>query len=258
MRRRAFLASAAAAAFAACTSSATRRPAVIATTAAPPTSASTTSSAPAPALAPAPPAFVSRGTSTSGVALTFHTNGDPTLVSRLLDLVAERQVPITAFVVGTWLDANPSFARRLLHDGHEVANHTKTHPSSFRTRAPEVMTAEITGCRDTLVRLTGQPGRWFRPSGTANGTDDPGELVRTRAAALGYATVVGYDVDPADYADPGAAAVRDRTLGAVRAGSIVSLHTGHRGTVDALPEILDGLHAMGLQPVTVATLLGTT
>ena len=190
------------------------------------------------------------------MALTFHTNGDPTLVSKLLDVVSERKVLITAFVVGVWLDANPSFARRLLDDGHELANHTRTHPSSFRTRSPAVMAAEIGGCRDTLVRLTGAAGRWFRPSGTANGVDDPGTVVESQAAALGYRTVVGYDVDPADYADPGAAAVRDRTLAKVRPGSIVSLHTGHAGTVEALPAILDGLHRDGLRPVTVATLLG--
>lgn len=192
------------------------------------------------------------------MALTFHTNGDPTVVAQLLDLLSERTVPMTAFVVGVWLDANPSFARRLLDDGHELANHTRTHPSSFRTRPPSVMTEEISGCRDTLVRLAGAPGHWFRPSGTANGVDDPGTTVETHAAALGYRTVVGYDVDPADYADPGAAAVRDRTLAAVRPGSIISLHTGHAGTVAALPAILDGLHRANLRPVTVSTLLGAS
>jgi peptidoglycan/xylan/chitin deacetylase (PgdA/CDA1 family) len=203
------------------------------------------------------PSFLSHGARTTrSVALTFHTNGDPKVVIDLLDLVRSRDVRITAFVVGVWLDANPAIARRLLDDGHELANHTNTHPSSFRTRSAAVMAEEIRGCRDVLERRAGVPGRWFRPSGTANGVDDPGPLVAAQAAALGYPTVVGYDVDPADYADPGAAAVRDRTLAGVQAGSIVSLHTGHRGTVDALPAILDGLRSASLRPVTLSTLLG--
>ena len=177
-------------------------------------------------------------------------------MTKLLDLLSERRVPITAFIVGVWLDANPSFARRLLNDGHELANHTRTHPSSFRTRTAAVMADEIRGCRETLVRLGGGPGRWFRPSGTANGVDDPGAAVEAQAASFGYRTVVGYDVDPSDYADPGASAVRDRTLGSVRPGSIISLHTGHAGTIDALPHILDGLHRASLRPVTLSTLLG--
>jgi peptidoglycan/xylan/chitin deacetylase (PgdA/CDA1 family) len=192
--------------------------------------------------------------SASGVALTFHTNGDPGLVTRLLHLVGARQAPVTLFVVGTWLDANPGFAPRLVAEGHELANHTYTHPSGFDQQPVAVMAEEITRCRDTLARLAGQPGRWFRPSGTVNGVDDPGPVVLAQAAAAGYPTVIGYDVDPADYADPGASAVIDRTLSAVRAGSIVSLHTGHQGTVDALPAILDGLASSRLRPVTVSDL----
>jgi peptidoglycan/xylan/chitin deacetylase (PgdA/CDA1 family) len=75
------------------------------------------------------------------------------------------------------------------------------------------------------------------------------------SAQAGYATVLGFDVDPLDYDDPGAAAVTERTLAAVKPGSIISLHFGHPGTVAALPGILDGLDQRGLAPVTVSTLL---
>ena len=76
------------------------------------------------------------------------------------------------------------------------------------------------------------------------------------AAKAGYSTVVGYDVDPLDYQDPGADAVVSRTLAAVRAGSIVSLHLGHGGTVDALDRIVTGIRKRGLEPATVTTVLG--
>jgi peptidoglycan/xylan/chitin deacetylase (PgdA/CDA1 family) len=67
--------------------------------------------------------------------------------------------------------------------------------------------------------------------------------------------VLGFDVDPFDYQDPGAETVAQRTLAAVRPGAIVSLHFGHPGTIAALPAILDGLDARGLTPVTASAVL---
>jgi len=67
--------------------------------------------------------------------------------------------------------------------------------------------------------------------------------------------VLGFDVDPLDYKDPASATVVTRTLAAVGNGSIISLHFGHSGTVEALPKILDGLDTKQLRAVTVSELL---
>jgi peptidoglycan/xylan/chitin deacetylase (PgdA/CDA1 family) len=189
------------------------------------------------------------------VALTFHTNGDLGLAVKLLDLLAARRVPITAFVVGNWLDEHPEWAQRLASAGHELANHTYTHPN-FASLGASAMASEITRCRDTLVRLTGSGGTFFRPSGTENGTEAPPAAVLRAAAQAGYPVVLGFDVDPLDYKDPGAPAVTSRLLGALGPGSIVSLHFGHPGTISALPAVLDGIAARGLTPVTASKLLG--
>ncbi|MET0628413.1 MAG: polysaccharide deacetylase family protein [Acidimicrobiia bacterium] len=188
------------------------------------------------------------------VALTFHTNGDLTLAAQLLDVLAQHDTVMTAFVVGNWLDANPSWGKRLVDAGHEVANHTYTHPS-FLSLSRDAMLDEVVRCRDVLARDAGTPGTLFRPSGTDDGTVAPPDVVLSVAAQAGYATVLGFDVDPFDYDDPGADVVVQRTLDAVRPGSIVSLHFGHAGTVAALPAILDGLVARDLTPVTASTLL---
>jgi peptidoglycan/xylan/chitin deacetylase (PgdA/CDA1 family) len=189
------------------------------------------------------------------VALTFHVSGDRALATRMLDLLAAHGVAITAFMVGTWLEDNPDLAARFAHDGHEFANHTYTHPT-FPSLDRAAMTAEVTRCRDVLARVTGSGGRFFRPSGTSNGTDDPGAAARDVAGASGYPTIVGFDVDPADYADPGSASVVARTVQALQPGSIVSLHFGHQNTIDALPAILAALDARRLQSVVLSTLLG--
>jgi peptidoglycan/xylan/chitin deacetylase (PgdA/CDA1 family) len=189
------------------------------------------------------------------VALTFHTNGDLGLVGQLLDELAARHTRITSFVVGDWLEANPDMAKRIADGGHEFANHTYTHPSFFQL-SRDAQLGEVQRCRDVLARLTGGPGAAFRPSGTDDGTASPGDQILSVAAEAGYATVLGFDVDPLDYDDPGAAVVTQRTLATVHPGAIVSLHFGHAGTVQAVPAILDGLAARNLTPVTISTLLG--
>lgn len=201
--------------------------------------------------------FVARGPARSSrVALTFHTNGDVALAHQLLDLVDARKVPVTAFIVGRWLDDHPDWAKRLVDGGHELANHTYSHPTFARLR-PDAMAGEITRCRDALMRTSGSGGRFFRPSGTANGTDTPAGGVMTAAGAAGYRTVLGYDVDPADYQDPGPTVVAQRTISGLHPGAIVSMHFGHQGTIQALPAILDALEQRSLVAVTASDLLNS-
>ena len=219
------------------------------------TTAPTAPTTPAPTAPPVARFVVSGPTTKPRVALTFHTNGDLGLVDQLLDILDQRHVKITSFVVGDWLEANPDMAKRIADGGHEFANHTYTHPD-FLQLGRDAQLDEIVRCRDVLVRLTGGPGGAFRPSGTDDGTVSPGDQVLSVAAEAGYQTVLGFDVDPLDYDDPGAAAVTERTLAAVHPGAIVSLHFGHPGTVEAMPAILDGLDQRNLTPVTVSTLLG--
>ena len=189
------------------------------------------------------------------VALTFHTNGSLDLAQQLLDVLSAHSAVMTSFVVGDWLDANPTWADKITNAGHELANHTYTHPS-FLTLSRDAMLDEIVRCRDVLERLSGSPTRFFRPSGTDDGTAALPDVVLDVAGEAGYATVLGFDVDPHDYDDPGADAVVQRTLAAVAPGSIISLHFGHPGTIAALPAILDGLEEKNLTPVHASQLLG--
>jgi peptidoglycan/xylan/chitin deacetylase (PgdA/CDA1 family) len=258
--RRSFLAAAALAVgalAAACGDDSGGTTAATTTTAAPTTAAPASAPpTPAPSTAPPPAQFVVSGPKDHDrVALTFHTNGDLGLVDQLLDVFASKKVHVTAFIVGNWLDANPDMAARIADGGHEFANHTYTHPT-FGALSPAGMLDEISHCRDVLVRLTGGPGKYFRPSGTDDGTVSPGQQVLDIAAQAGYSTVLGFDVDPLDYDDPGADAVVQRTLATVAAGSIVSLHFGHSGTVEAMPAILDGIAQKGLKAGTASALLG--
>ncbi len=183
------------------------------------------------------------------VALTFHGAGDPALAQRILAAAEKAGSHVTILAVGTWLQQYPAVADRILRGGHELGNHT-LHHRPMRLMDESTAYAEIVGGQRLVHGYTASP-TWFRPSGTPHATPH----ILAAAGRAGYRTSLSFDVDPADYTDPGSSAVVSRVLASVKAGSIVSLHLGHAGTATALPKILDGLKARGLAAVTVSALL---
>jgi len=184
------------------------------------------------------------------VALTFHGQGDPAVINRLLDRLAAARTRVTVLAVGTWLAAQPQLGRQIVAAGHELGNHTEHH-ADIKAMSEDAAYAEIASCAATLRTVTGSIGRWFRPSQTPHAT----ATIEAAAARAGYPVCLSYDVDSLDYTDPGAGAIVSTTLAAVRPGSIVSLHFGHSGTVTAMPGLLAGLRARGLTPVTMTELM---
>jgi peptidoglycan/xylan/chitin deacetylase (PgdA/CDA1 family) len=184
------------------------------------------------------------------VALTFHGQGPAALTHGVLDECARAGAVVTVFAVGTWLAADPALGRAVVKAGHDLGNHTWSHQQMRQLDAPAA-DHEVARGAQALRAAVGTSGWWFRPSGTKRST----ARIRSAAALSGYNRCVSYDVDPEDYLDPGAKLVRTRTRHAVRGGSIVSLHLGHPGTVEALPGILADLSSMGLRPVSMSTLV---
>ena len=213
------------------------------------TTASATTAAPSRAVREA--VEVRHGSRTAPlVALTFHGSGDPALAKTLLRRLETHSVHATVMAVGTWLRAEPEMARRITSAGHELGNHT-LHHYAMRTLAPRTTFDEIDGCAHVLRRLTGGEGTWFRASGTQATTP----IIRRAAARAGYSRCISYDVDGLDWEDPSAGTVTSAVLDGTRKGSIISLHLGHPVTLEALPDVLDGLQARGLKPVTLTELL---
>jgi peptidoglycan/xylan/chitin deacetylase (PgdA/CDA1 family) len=182
------------------------------------------------------------------VALTFHGSGDRTLDRTVLQALAKGGAHVTVLAVGTWLAQNPDAAAMVGDLGHELGNHTWSHQTMSRLSVAAQRT-EIERCRDRIAELTGGPGAFFRQSAAQHATR---ELLKL-AGAAGYARVLSYDVDSLDWTDPGVTTVRAQ-LRKAGAGSVVSMHLGHQGTLTAIPGILADLDSRGLRPVTATQL----
>jgi len=184
------------------------------------------------------------------VALTFHGAGAPDYADPLLKLFKESNTKISVFAVGTWLVSEPSVASRIVGDGHDLGNHTMTH-TQMKTISAKRVDSEITGCANELTKLIGNHGAWFRPSGTQFSTS----TIRKATVKYGYGQCISYEVDSEDFKDVSKSKMVSNVMNNVKNGSIISMHFGHKVTLDAMPTILDKLHAQGLTPVTLTELL---
>ena len=184
------------------------------------------------------------------VALTFHGAGAPDYSDELLKLFKKTSTKVSVFAVGTWLTADPAIAQRIIDEGHDLGNHTMTH-TQMKTISAKRVDSEIAGCAAELKKLIGNHGAWFRPSGTQFSTS----TIRAAALKYGYGQCISYEVDSEDFRDPSKKKVISNVMNNVQNGSIISMHFGHKVTLDAMPDLLAALRAKGLQPVTLTELL---
>ena len=184
------------------------------------------------------------------IALTFHGAGAPDYADPLLKLFKSTGTKVSVFAVGTWLVKEPSVATRIIDDGHDLGNHTMTH-TQMKTISAKRVESEIAGCENELTKLIGNHGAWFRPSGTQFSTP----TIRKAAVKHGYGQCISYEVDSEDFKDVSKAKMVSNVMNNIQNGSIISMHFGHKVTLDAMPTILDKLHAAGITPVTLTELL---
>ena len=182
------------------------------------------------------------------VALTFD-DGPVVGTNDLLDVLAEKGVRATFFVVGSNAAAQPDLLARMVAEGHVIGNHTEDHPDLTKMDADAVR-AEIAQVNDTVEAATGQRPVLVRPPyGATNDTVDQ------VTAELGMAQIL-WDVDPEDWKDRDSAIVTQRVLSSTGSGAIVLSHDIHDTTRDAYADIVDGLREQGFSLVTVPQLLG--
>ncbi|MFO8059532.1 MAG: polysaccharide deacetylase family protein, partial [Bacillota bacterium] len=192
------------------------------------------------------------------VAITFDDGPHPQWTAQILNILRDREVRATFFVVGRHVDRYPEVARRILEEGHEVGSHTYHHPNLLNAGEATVM-RELALTEAALERAAGFTPRLFRPPrGLYNST------VLETVHGSGY-TVALWSVSSTDWA--GTSATRMvRLLGSgVGGGDIVLFHDSgdfftaagadRSNTVAALGRVIDALEDRGFKFVTVTELM---
>ncbi len=185
------------------------------------------------------------------VALTFDI-GIPTaeVIPQVLDRLRERQVRATFFITGQWAERQPALLQRLVDEGHELANHTYSHPDLTKLSEAAVRD-QIERTEEIVQRLTGRSTRpYFRPPFGAYDA-----RILALVAQMGY-HLVYWSRDAGDWQPAVAPAEISRRVGEqTRAGDIVVFHAYVPKTAAVLPEVIQRLRARGLQPVRLSELL---
>ncbi len=212
-----------------------------------------------------PASFVIRrgGEMPGKVALTFDDGPSPEWTPKILDILKEKGVHATFFIIGENGAANPKLVQRILAEGHDLGNHTFTHPNLGET-PDSVAGVELNATQRLIEALTGRSTRLFRPPyfGDAEPTSAQEIAPMEVAEKLGYLTV-GLKVDPDDWQQPTPEQILERVVAQTtdpdpeKRGQIVLLHDagGDRSrTVAALPAVIDAVRAKGMEFATVSEL----
>lgn len=168
----------------------------------------------------------------------------------LIKILGDFDVKATFFVVGEWVDKYPESVKALADAGHEIMNHSDTHPHMTEL-SPEKMRKELTDCNNKIESITGIKPILFRaPYGDYNN-----EVVQTIRECGCY--TIQWDVDSLDWKDLSASEITKRVTDKVKPGSIVLFHNAAKHTPEALPQILEKLKGDGYNIVPISKLIYT-
>jgi len=194
----------------------------------------------------------------NSIALTFDDGPDPAFTCRVLDILAEHDVPAAFFVVGTRARAHPELLLRAHSEGHVIGNHTENHSLLFHCRLWSKLRSELTACNEAIHAAIGSVPMLFR---SPHGIRNPALADVVREMSM---TVVGWQTRGCDAVSKDPGAIEARVVDSVEPGGVILLHDGsglggtedRSATLAALPGIITRLRAKGLRFVRLDELLG--
>src|SRR5579862_4549545 len=212
------------------------------------------------------------GYNPNAVALTFDDGPDPEWTPKILDALKAKDVPATFFLIGLQADKFGGVLKRIVKEGHEIGNHTFTHPD-ISNLSGRYMKLELNLTERLFASRLGLRTILFRPPYSIDAEPDTEDQVRPLETTqdMGYITI-GDKIDPNDWrdnprhsADQLVADVLSHlppcAANDIHCGNIILLHDGggdREQTVLALPRIIEGVRAKGLKIVPLYELLGRT
>ena len=187
------------------------------------------------------------------LALTFDDGPDELYTGQILDILQRHNVQATFFMVGEQLDRNPALARAVHEAGHEIGNHTQTHPFLAELDAAAIR-SELAQMEDRIVRVTGAKPVTFRPP-YFSANDTVFEVVNE----FGYKPIGAVNLAARDWDSPGTSHIVDKTLESVCDGGIFIFHDGYGDrtqTVEAIRILVPRLLQEGFELVRADQLIG--
>lgn len=182
------------------------------------------------------------------VAISFDAAWGAEKTPEILDILDRYAVKTTFFLVGFWIDKYPDVLKEIAARGHEIGNHTSTHPH-LNSLSKEGVKEELAVVHEQIKTATGQAAVVFRPP-----YGEYSNKVIEAAQELGYFTVQ-WSVDSLDWQDVSADFIYNRVTGLIHPGAIVLFHNNAENTPAALPRILETLEAHGYEVVPISQLI---
>nr|WP_102694428.1 polysaccharide deacetylase family protein [Rummeliibacillus pycnus] len=186
------------------------------------------------------------------IALTFDDGPDPRYTPEILDLLAKYDAKATFFVLGKSAEKYPKIIERAYDEGHELANHTYSHP--FKARGKKLVD-ELNKTNEIIEGITGYSPVLFRPVGGIY-TD---EMINT-AQKSGFKVVIwSWHLDTQDWKNPGVRRIVRKVLNGTTPGDVILFHDGggnRTQTIKSLEQILPILQKKGYKFVTISELMG--
>lgn len=198
------------------------------------------------------------GSATDQVVLSFDDGPDPVWTPLILDILKQEGIHAVFFVVGSRAVENPALIRRILAEGHEIGNHSYSHPDLSEATEARTM-FELNANQRILQGIAGISTLLFRPPYHADTYPQSFDEFMTlvKAQQLGYLSISN-SVDSEDWNAPTPEGIFERVKERRHAGNIILLHDGggdRLATVAALPRIIRYLRDRGDQMVSLQTLL---
>lgn len=182
------------------------------------------------------------------VSLSFDAAWGNEQTQTLLDILKEKDVKSTFFLVGFWAEKYPESVKFIAEAGHDVGNHSDTHPHLSKLEKNKI-TSQIEDCNKKIENAGAPRPILFRPP-----YGDYNNLVVETTNELNM-HCIQWDIDSLDWKDPTPDEMVQKIKKKLRPGSIILMHNGAKNTPEALPKIIDMIKSEGYQIVPISEII---
>lgn len=182
------------------------------------------------------------------IAITLDGTWGADYTDKILRILRDNDIKITFFFAGYWLEKYPDIVKKIAAEGHEIENHSLTHPH-FNSLSEKEIIKELDSTSDLIENLIGKRPRFFRP---------PFGEYNNRVIAIsnqaGY-QVVQWSIDSHDWMEPGVDYIVNRVMKNAGSGDIILMHNNAPDTPEALKAIIKKLKEKDLEIVPLSKLI---